>query len=142
MPGDLTIEPVADVAIDELLPLYEAVGWTSYTRAPELLATAVAGSSYVVVARRGGRLVGIARAVSDGATICYVQDVLVLPDQQRTGIGRGLVEAVLDRYRTVRQKVLLTDDEPRQRAFYESLGFAEVRDYSQGTLRAFVRFDD
>jgi hypothetical protein len=36
--------------------------------------------------------------------------------------------------------MLLTDDAPRQRAFYESLGFAETRDYQDGALRAFVRF--
>jgi predicted N-acetyltransferase YhbS len=52
--------------------------------------------------------------------------VLVLPDEQRDGVGRALVQAVLDRYRTVRQKVLLTDDEPDQRAFYEALGYAEA----------------
>ena len=79
--------------------------------------------------------------MSDAATICYLQDVLVLPDEQRNGIGRALVQAILDRYRTVRQKVLLTDDEPGQRAFYESLGFSETRDHPPGTLRAFVRFD-
>ncbi|MCU1439482.1 MAG: family N-acetyltransferase [Rhodoglobus sp.] len=37
----------------------------------------------------------------------------------------------------VRQKVLLTDDEPGQKAFYESLGYQQVSD----PLRAFVRFD-
>jgi hypothetical protein len=56
-------------------------------------------------------------------------------------VGRALVQAVLDRYRTVRQKVLLTDDEPGQRAFYEALGYAEIRAYDQGAPRAFVRFD-
>jgi hypothetical protein len=35
--------------------------------------------------------------------------------------------------------MLLTDDEPGQRAFYESLGYAEIRDHGEGTLRAFVR---
>jgi hypothetical protein len=40
----------------------------------------------------------------------------------------------------VRQHVLLTDDEPRQRAFYESLGYAEISDFGAGTLRAFVKF--
>ena len=57
------------------------------------------------------------------------------------GVGRALVGAVLDRYRSVRQKVLLTDDEPAQRALYESLGYAEIRDHDEGTLRAFVRID-
>jgi GNAT superfamily N-acetyltransferase len=67
--------------------------------------------------------------------------VLVLPEEQRRGVGRALVEAVLDRYRAVRQKVLLTDDEPGQRAFHEALGYSAIRDHGDGMLRAFVRFD-
>lgn len=138
---ELSVESVTGVPAEELVSLYEAVGWSAYTTAPERLGAAVAGSSYVVTARRAGRLIGLARAVSDGATICYLQDVLVRPDEQRSGVGRSLVQAVLDRYRTVRQKVLLTDDEPGQRAFYESLGYTEISDYGPATLRAFVRFD-
>ena len=38
----------------------------------------------------------------------------------------------------MRQKVLLTDDEPGQRAFYESLGYSEVSDFGAGRLRALV----
>ena len=140
--AELVIRPESGMTTDELLSLYASVGWSAYTGDPDLVQAGVTGASYVVTARRGGRLVGLARALSDGATICYLQDVLVHPDEQRRGIGRALVKAVLDRYRTVRQKVLLTDDEPGQRAFYESLGYAEIRDYGPGTLRCFVRFDD
>jgi hypothetical protein len=57
------------------------------------------------------------------------------------GLGRRLVEAALSPHTDVRQKVLLTDDEPAQKAFYESLGYREIRDFGEGTLRAFVRFD-
>jgi GNAT superfamily N-acetyltransferase len=135
------IEEVSDVPLDELVALYEAVGWTAYVKSPERLRAAVRGSSCVLVARRDGRLVGLARAVSDGVSICYLQDVLVLPDEQRHGVGRALVESLLARYADVRQKVLLTDDEPRQRAFYESLGYTEIRDFGGGTLRAYDRFD-
>jgi GNAT superfamily N-acetyltransferase len=138
---EFVVDAESDIPLAELLELYAAVGWTVYTDRPELLAAGVAGSSYVVTARRAGRLVGLARAVSDDATICYLQDVLVHPDAQRQGIGGALARAVLDRYRTVRQKVLLTDDEPAQRAFYEALGYAEIRDFGPGTLRSFVRFD-
>ena len=139
---DLTLRQTADVPLDDLLDLYGSVGWTAYTAEPDVLRAAIAGSSFVVTARRDGRLVGLARAVSDGATICYLQDVLVRPDEHRTGVGRALVTAVLDRYAGVRQKVLLTDDEPRQRAFYESLGWTELREHGDGRLRAFVRFED
>jgi len=141
---DLAIEPLGaneSVDIDELVTLYDAVGWSAYTREPETLRAAIAGSSFVVTARRGTRLVGLARAISDGAMDCYLQDVLIAPDQQRSGVGRALVTVVLDRYSGVQRKVLLTGDEPRQRAFYESLGWAEIRDVGGGTIRVFVRFD-
>ena len=82
----------------------------------------------------------LARVISDGATVCYVQDLLVHPDAQRTGVGRTLMLAVLKHFAGVRQKVLLTDDEPGQRVFYESVGFRETRDHGVGSLRAFVRF--
>ena len=131
------IEPGGTATREELLELYGEVGWTAYTKDPDALERAVAGSSFVVTARQDGRLVGLARAISDGVTICYLQDVLVAPDAQRTGIATALVRAVLDRYATARQTVLLTDAEPAQRAFYESLGLTEIRTL---VLRAFVRF--
>ncbi|MFS0728859.1 GNAT family N-acetyltransferase [Curtobacterium sp. 1P10AnD] len=124
--------------VDELLDLYGAVEWTAYTGDPELLVAAARGSHAVVTARDAGRLVGLARTVSDGATIVYVQDVLVHPEHQRFGIGSALLAEVLRRYEHVRQTVLLTDAEPGQRAFYESLGFVEVHDVAPGPLRSFV----
>jgi ribosomal protein S18 acetylase RimI-like enzyme len=42
-----------------------------------------------------------ARAVGDGATAYYVQDVAVLPDRQRRGIGTALLEAVMNYFRRV-----------------------------------------
>ena len=86
-------------------------------------------------------LIGLARVVSDGATICYLQDVLVNPSHQGHGVGRALVQATLEPYANVRQKVLLTDDEPAQRRFYESLGYSEATVAPGGPLRAFVRLD-
>ncbi|GGL00314.1 GNAT superfamily N-acetyltransferase [Curtobacterium luteum] len=123
---------------DELVELYRSVGWSAYTRDRDLLVAAVAGSHGVVTAREDGVLVGLDRTVSDGATILYVQDVLVHPDHQRTGVGRALLGEVRHRYAHVRQTVLLTDDEPGQRAFYESLGFVEAHDVAPDPLRSFV----
>jgi GNAT superfamily N-acetyltransferase len=132
----------------QVLELYSAVGWTTYAKAPAVLERALAGSATVVIATGvvatgtaaadGERVVGLARVVSDGETICYLQDVLVHPSVQRMGVGMRLVGAVLEPYAKVRQKVLLTDDEWGQRAFYQALGYSSI----EGTrLRAFTRFD-
>jgi GNAT superfamily N-acetyltransferase len=121
----------------EVQRLYDAVGWTAYTRDPHRLAEAVAGSHLVLCARTGsGTLVGLARTVSDGAVICYLQDILVDPAWHRRGIGRRLLDAALQRYRDVRQFVLLTDDDEAQRALYRSAGL--VRSDELG-LHAYLR---
>ncbi|WP_260981073.1 GNAT family N-acetyltransferase [Curtobacterium pusillum] len=124
---------------DELVALYGSVGWTAYTRDPDGLERAIAGSHLVLAARDdAGVLVGLARTVSDGVTIAYVQDVLVHPAHQRTGVGGMLLDAVLERTADVRQTVLTTDAEPGQRAFYESRGFVEAHDVQPAPLRSFV----
>lgn len=126
---------------EQLATLYTSVGWTSYTDQPEQLQRAVAGSSLVITAWEEENLLGLARVISDGETIAYLQDILVHAGHQRRGIGRELFIRAVTPFAHVRQKVLLTDDEPGQRAFYESLGFTEIRDVGSSALRSFVRFD-
>jgi GNAT superfamily N-acetyltransferase len=136
----VAVRVTPELDLDAVLALYAAVGWTAYTREPDVIAAGLRGASFVAGAFDGDRLVGLVRAVSDDATICYLQDVLVDPAAQRAGVGRALVAAVLERYAHVRQHVLVTDDEPKQRAFYESLGYTETRDVEGASLRAFVLF--
>lgn len=125
----------------ELLALYDSVGWSTYVDQPEVLTAAVDASHAVLCARSlaDDELVGLARTISDGHTIVYLQDILVRPDRHRAGIGGSLLDAVLDHYSHVRQFVLLTDAEDGQRRFYESRGLTEVHDVNPHPLRSFVR---
>jgi GNAT superfamily N-acetyltransferase len=125
---------------DELLELYAAVGWTAYTSDPQSLTTAVRNSTWVWTARDAdGRLIGVARVISDLTTIAYLQDILVAPDAQRTGVGGALLDRVIERCAMIRQLVLMTDEDPAQRQFYESRGLREIHDVHPHGLRAFVR---
>lgn len=124
----------------EILDLYLQVGWSAYTDEPDRLVAAVRGSTHVLAARdESGTLVGLLRALSDGHTITYVQDILVAPAAQRGGVGGALLDELLRLSATIRQVVLITDDEASQRAFYESRGLVEVHDVEPSPLRAFVR---
>ena len=127
-----------DLTETELTALYGAVGWSAYTRDPANLLASVRGSHRVAVARASGELAGLARTISDGVTIVYLHDVLVHPGWQRRGLGRRLVHEVLAADPHVRQRVLLTDADPAQRAFYTALGFIESHDHDPA-LRAFVQ---
>ena len=123
----------------DLIELYHSVGWTEYTKEPLLLAEAVGASLFVVTAYDRGKLVGLARVVGDGLTIAYLQDILVSPDHQRRGIGRELFHRVFQPFQDVRQKVLMTDNDDAQIAFYESLGFTEIRNLPHPT-NVYVKF--
>lgn len=111
---------------EEILHLYTAVGWTAYTDNMPVLREGFKNSMLVLAAYDGDELLGIIRTVGDGATIVFVQDILVFPDKQRQGIGTALLKAILDRYPNVRQIELATDNTPKTLAFYKSMGFSEL----------------
>ena len=110
----------------EILRLYASVGWTAYTDQPEVLRKGFENSMLTLAAYDGNQLLGIIRAVGDGHTIVFVQDILVFPEHQRNGIGSALLQAILNRYSHVRQIELATDNTPKTIAFYKSLGFHEM----------------
>lgn len=111
---------------EEILGLYASVGWTAYTGCPEALRKGFENSMLTLAAYEGERLTGLIRAVGDGYTIVFVQDILVHPKYQRKGIGTLLLQAVLDRYSHVRQIELTTDHTAKTIAFYKSMGFREL----------------
>ncbi len=117
-----------------MLLLYSSVNWVAYTSDADRLRRALAKSHTVLVAVEFGEIIGLIRSISDGEVICYVQDILVNPRNQRRGVGRALMTTLLERS-NLRQTVLLTDNEPTQRLFYQSQGFSLV----EGSLNAFVQ---
>ncbi len=113
----------------DVLRLYAGVGWTAYTADPEALRRGFANSLLTLAAYEGETLVGLIRAVGDGHTVVFVQDLLVLPAYQHQGIGSALLRAMLDRYRHVRQIELTTDSTEKTVAFYKSMGFREMSEF-------------
>ncbi|WP_308776958.1 GNAT family N-acetyltransferase [Leuconostoc falkenbergense] len=90
----------------------------------------------VVSAWADNQLVGLVRIVGDGETIIFIQDILVDPKFQNQHIGTELMNRVLSQYPAVRQKVLLTEEAPDVRHFYEKFGFKSA---DQGTLVVFYK---
>ncbi len=132
----MEIKEYAEYREEEILRLYSEVGWTAYTENVQALKQGFMNSLLVLAAYEGDELLGIARAVGDGFTIVFVQDILVLPNRQRQGIGTALLRTVLDRFADVRQIELAADDTPQTTAFYRSLGFSE---YSEIGCCGFMR---
>lgn len=124
------------IAENDLTKLYNSVGWFAYTNTRVNLMAAVANSLMVVSAWADNQLVGLVRVVGDGETIIFIQDILVDPKFQSQQVGTELMNRVLNMYQNVRQKVLLTEETPDVRHFYEKSGF---RSADQGILVAFYK---
>ena len=82
------------VDIDTYLKLRKTVNWKTLTR--EQAEKAIQGSLFTVVAFDDGQPVGMGRIVGDGAVICYIQDLIVIPDYQRSGVGQQIMEYLID----------------------------------------------
>jgi ribosomal protein S18 acetylase RimI-like enzyme len=85
-----------EIDLDQLTILFNSVGWERRTADRERLAQLVRGSLYVISAWAGNRLVGFARAISDGAANAYISTVAVLPEYQKRGIGRKLIQRLVE----------------------------------------------
>lgn len=114
---------------DQVLVLYEDAGWTAYTDEPDILMKAIENSLNVWTLWDGEKLIGLARIVGDGATICYLQDILILKAYQGQGFGSDLLKEIMKENQNIRQFVLLTEDSEKTKGFYKKLGLSEVGDF-------------
>ena len=116
-------------SIDDVLHLYQAVGWTNYTNQTEMLEKSLAHSLAIYVARDGEEIVGLVRLVGDGFSSVFVQDLIVLPNYQRQGIGSDLMKEALGDYKNAYQVQLATEQTEKTLGFYRSLGFETLSTY-------------
>lgn len=108
---------------EEVLALYTANHWSSAEKPVQLLA-GLRNSHALVTARVSGTLVGIGNAISDGHLVVYFPHLLVHPDFQGQGIGRQMMQALLDKYQGYHQLMLVADGQALD--FYRRLGFARA----------------
>ncbi len=112
----------ADLDLYKLQALLNKSAFWAVDRKIEDLKVALDRSEPVVSAWDGDKLVGFARATSDGIYRATIWDVVIDSDYQRLGLGRKLVETVLAHACMQRvEKIYLTTT--YQQSFYERLGF-------------------
>lgn len=124
----MTVRELTAIDLDVLLDLYNSVGWTNYTEKPEMLKKAYENSLLILGAYENDQLVGVIRVVGDGFSVVFIQDILVFPEYQRRGTGTRLLREVMERYSSVYQIELMTDNTPKTVSFYQSVGFVKADD--------------
>lgn len=123
---------------EEILGLYESLGWTNYTDNPAMLKNAYLNSLKTYGAYVDDMLIGMIRVVGDGFSVIFIQDLLVHPEFQRKGVGTLLLKKVLCEYESVYQKHLITEDTEKTTLFYKSF---DLVDNSEIGCKAFSKYN-
>jgi GNAT superfamily N-acetyltransferase len=111
------------IPAEGVLALFRAEGWWPERSVEQI--SAVLGAAPAAGAWHGDELVGFARAVTDHVLRCYVEDVIVSPGLRGTGIGRALLDCLLEQLRPIPVVTLFCS--PRLVSYYESIGFHATR---------------
>ena len=129
---DIDIKIVKNWPSQDIVKLYKAGGWwkDSYDSSgiPSLIGRSFAFA--VAVDKKTNKTIGMARVLSDSVSDAYIQDVVVLPEYRKAGIGKKLVLKLIDfcKQRGVSWIALIS--EPDQEMFYKKLGFKHMKNYT------------
>jgi GNAT superfamily N-acetyltransferase len=120
----LTTDPAAmDVAAITQYVVKESY-WGAQTT-PETLRRGLEGS-FNFHLLHNGKQVGLARVITDFATLGYLSDVYVLPEHAGRGLGQWMLQTILEHpeLQGFRRWLLLTRD---AHGLYKKFGFASPR---------------
>lgn len=110
--------------LNEMLALYRASGINRPTDDSARMAVMLASSNLLITARQNGRLLGLARCLTDKAYMVYICDLLVDKAYQQQGVGKALLAAV--QQATGPQVQQLLRSAPSAMRYYPHVGFTAI----------------
>lgn len=126
-------------SIDEVtfIRLYKDAGWwkDSYNANISFIDKIVKNSfAFVAAFDDNNQIVGIGRALSDGCSDAYIQDVVVLKSSRGKGIGKAIIKFLIKELKSHNIDWIGLIGEPNTETFYEQLGFKSLKDHTPMTL--------
>ena len=128
----IKIQLVNSWSEDEIVNLYKSAGWWKDYYNPSKINDMIKGSFAFAVAvnKKSDKAVGMGRVISDGISDAYIQDIVVLPEFQDTGIGKQIVKMLLEFCLSKKIVWVGLIAEPNQSGFYSNIGFKILKDYT------------
>ena len=129
--GGIQISLVRSWNENEIVNLYRAAGWWKEEYDPADICQIIEGSFGFAVAidTGSGRAIGMGRAVADGISDAYLQDLITDPKFRGKGIGKSIVSMLVEHCKKSGISWIGLIAEPGSEEFYLSLGFERMRGY-------------
>jgi ribosomal protein S18 acetylase RimI-like enzyme len=116
---------------EDIRSLYREAGWWKEEWDPAHLSLLISGSLAFVVAvdRKSGRAVAMGRAISDGSSDAYIQDMVVKSEYRESGIGRQILTTLVIYCQKQGITWIALIAEPGTEQFYMQSGFERMEGY-------------
>jgi GNAT superfamily N-acetyltransferase len=129
----IEINPVTSWEPGQIKALYEIGGWLrkGVEPDPERIKRIISGSYVFIIAvdRLTGETIGMGRAISDGTSDAYIQDLVVKPSHRGRGIGAAIVDTVVQHCLENGITWIGLVAEPGTAEFYQTIGFSRMEGY-------------
>ena len=79
---------------EEYMEMRRLVEWSEFPM--EQAVEGIKHSAYLCVFRKEGKVIALARVITDFGYVVYIADVIVRPDYQGQGLGRQLMNNIMD----------------------------------------------
>lgn len=120
------LEVVTSLRPEAVVDLYVDAGWWEEGWSEDVIPAMVANSFRFVALFDGNELIGMGRALSDGVSDAYIQDIVVRTDYRGQGWGKKIVSRLVKELRAAGIDWIGLIGAPGTQAFYEKLGFSEM----------------
>ncbi len=121
---NITYRNNKDVKLEDVIRVFRNSGITRPTDQPKRIQDMIRYSDILLTAWLGDRMIGIARALTDWSFCCYLSDLVVDKDVQKSGIGRELIARVREEIGEGVSLILLAA--PSAMEYYPKVGFEKI----------------
>lgn len=130
--SEIEIRFVKNWAEDDIVKLYKVGGWWKEGYDESGIKNLIKGSFCfaVVIDKKTKKTIGMGRVLSDGVSDAYIQDLIILPDYRKKGIGKKLTCALINYCKSKSVNWVALISEPGQEEFYKKIGFKEMKNYT------------
>ncbi|WP_207420651.1 GNAT family N-acetyltransferase [Desertivirga brevis] len=110
--------------IDSVIDVYNSSGISRPTWDRERIEKMYVNSNLVLTAWDDGKLVGVARSLTDYCYCCYLSDLAIRKEYQKSGLGRKLIELTKEEIGEETALILLSA--PGAMEYYPKVRFEKI----------------
>jgi ribosomal protein S18 acetylase RimI-like enzyme len=127
--SDIEVRIIRRAKREDIIRLYKDAGWweQEYTKNLSFVENITKDSFCFAGAFHKKEMIGMGRALSDGCSDAYIQDVVVLKKFRGNGIGAEIIKTLISHLQSNRIDWIGLVAQPGTESFYKELGFRRLK---------------